>query len=402
MTRIIHLAFPRSIQRNVIVLCIMAFLADLMFGIIGPTFSLFAISLGGTLVLVGTLGGLVNLTRLASTIPAGMGSDLWGRKGTLLLGFALLTVATGAYGLVQDPDLLFVPRLLEGAGTALALTVGIAALSEAAPPLERGSAIGLYMTSMGLGYSLGGALGGSMVERLGFARAYQLVALVPLVTLVILWRFYRPVEEAPAAVAAPTDVGAVLRLALHAYLLPANLGNFLVSMTFSATVLSFFPLYAASAGVSAAVFGAFFGLRSLLSTLVRMPVGMLAPGRTLPLMTGAMAVIMIAMGFVPATSSPPLLLVLLCAEGFAYGSFITVGQTHASEYDSAQRGTVLGVYSAFGSFGSTLGSVLLGLLAQSAGLSSVFYATSVLLAIGIAPMLWLGRSAASRAWPDRS
>jgi sugar phosphate permease len=47
------------------------------------------------------------------------------------------------------------------------------------------------------------------------------------------------------------------------------------------------------------------------------------------------------------------------------------------------------VYSIFAWLGSVLGSVFLGLLAQSAGLPSVFYATSLTIGIGV---ILMGRS----------
>jgi MFS family permease len=369
----------------------MIFLSDVVFGILGPTFSLFVVSLGGSLAIVGVLGGIVNLTRLASAIPTGIASDLWGRKSSLVLGLALLTVSLGAYSLISDPLLLASVRVIEGLGTAAVLTVGIAALSDAVPLPERGGAIGIYMTAMGFGYALGGAIGGSVVQALGFALAYQVVALVPVVALVLLMWLFLPGPARPVAVVPlRADAAGMLRLGFDRYLLPANLGNFLISMTFSATVVAFVPLYAASVGVSAAVFGSIFGVRSLLSTLVRIPVGMVARGRTHTLMISSLAIVMTAMAVVPSTAGPVPLLMLLCAEGIAYGCFITVGQIHISSFDSQRRGAVLGIYSTFASLGSTLGSIVLGILAQTTGLANVFYATSLAIALGILGIGWLG------------
>jgi len=374
-------------------LCLMIFLANVLFGVQAPTFSLFVASLGGSRAVVGALSSVFGLTRLVSAISAGLVSDLWGRKGALVSGLALLVVSTSAYGLVSDPRLLFLIRVVEGLGRATVLTVGMAALSDAVLPMKRGGAIGVYMTVGGLGYSLGGALGGFTAEVLGFAGTYRLVALVPLIGLVLVAVGYRPPrDKAMCLVGALPDHVPMHRLAFDRYLLPANLGNFLIILTFAATIVVFFPLYAASVGVSPAVLGALFGARSLLSTVVRFPTGMLAmPGRTLPLMLGAIALVMVVMWLVPVTGDPSILLVLICAEGFAFGSFITVGQAHVTAYGEGQRGIVLGVYAAFASLGTTIGSLMLGVLAEVIGLPEVFHATGIMLALGLAVMWLIGR-----------
>lgn len=371
----------------------MVFLADVMFGILAPTFPIFVVSLGGSLALLGALSSVISLTRLVSTIPVGIASDLWGHKGALISGLTLLVASTGAYGFVNDPRPLFLICIVQGLGMATLFTVGMAALSDAVATTKRGGAIGVYMTVMGLGYSLGGALGGSLADALGFAVTYRLAALAALAGLVLVAVGYRPPrDEAVRLVGALPDHVVMSRLTFDRYLLPANLGNFLIHLTFTATVVSFFPLYATSVGVRPTVLGSLFGVRSLLSTAVRLPTGLLAaPGRTLPLMLEAVSLAMIAIWLVPTTSDPLKLLVLLCAEGIAFGSFITVGQAHITARGADQRGMVLGLYATFASLGSTLGSLMLGILAEAVGVAWVFHATGAVLAMGLVVMWLTGR-----------
>jgi len=382
-----------SLDRDAIILCMTAFLSDIMFGILGPTFSLFVVSIGGSLAVVGALSSIINLTRLVSTFPAGLASDLLGRKRMLALSLALLIAGTGAYGLVSDPRLLFLIRVVEGLGMATFFTGGMAALSDAVPVAKRSTAIGVYMTALGSGYALGGVLGGFLTDALGFAATYRLAALMPVAGLVLVTVGYRPPsDDTMRSFNALPSQTSMRQLSLDRYLLPANLGNFLIGLTFLATVLGFFPLYAASVGIRPAVLGVLFGVRSLLSTAVRLPTGLLAtPDRTLPLMSYALALAMVAMWLVPATGNPLILLILLCAEGIAYGSFVTTGQAHVTTHGEAQRGMVLGVYATFSSLGCTVGSLMLGVLAEVIGLSAVFHATGIMLALGLAGVWLMGR-----------
>lgn len=381
---------PGKAYRNASLLCVMIFLTDLRLGILAPNFPIFIVSLGGTVALVGALAGLFSLTRLVSSIPAGLASDSWGRKRVLIAGLVLLAGSTGAYGFVHDLQILYPIRVLEGLGHCVIYTVGAAALSDSVPPARRGSAIGVYMMSMGFGNSLGGTLGGTLADLLGTATAFWIASSAVLLGLVAVALLYRSSSNAKMLGAASSfDWGAVRQWVLNRSLLPANLGIFVMSMTFNAAVLSFFPLYAVSLGIKGGALGAMFGMRNLVSTVVRFPVGTQAvPSRRFPLMLGTVALAMMAIWSVPFATDSLQLTVLLCAEGMAFGSFITIGQAHMNAQSERHRGIILGIYATFGSLGSTLGAFALGPLAQAAGISSVFPATSVLLAGSLAAM-WL-------------
>ncbi len=382
--------FSRTTHCNAAVLCLMIFLSDLRLGILTPNFSIYVVSLGGSVAFVGMLAGLFSLIRLMSSIPVGFASDLWGRKTLLVSGLILAAGSTAAYGFVQDLSVLYLVRIVEGLGHCIIYTVGSAALSDSVSPARRGTAIGMYMMAMGFGNSLGAASGGTAADLLGFAPAFWIGALVLLLGLVVVALFYRP-EDNPSVrlAAAQLDLSELRRWIFDRGLLPANLGIFLTSLTFNSVVVSFFPLYAASIGVKGTLLGAMFGIRNLLSAVIRLPAGMQATAdRRRPLMLETIALTMLAMCLVPLVADPLRLGILLGAEGLAFGTFITVGQAHANNCSEKQRGIILGIYATFGSLGSTLGSFALGGLAQAGGVGWVFPAAAVLLAAGLA-MVWL-------------
>ncbi len=240
----------RTAYGNAAVLCLMIFLSDLRLGILSPIFSIYVVSLGGSVALVGVLAGLFSLTRLVCSIPVGFASDFWGRKIVLVGGLLLLGGSTSAYGFVQDLAPLYLIRVIEGLGHSIIYTVGAAALSDSVPPVRRGTAIGVYMMAMGFGNSLGAASGGTVADMLGFAPAFWMGSLGLWVGLLVVVLLYRPADSPGARlVAAQLDWGELRRWIFDRDLLPANLGVFLMSMTFNATVIPFFPLYAASIGV---------------------------------------------------------------------------------------------------------------------------------------------------------
>lgn len=382
--------------RHLSVLTAMIFLSDLAYGVIGPTFSLFVVSLGGSLALVGAIGAVFSLSRLLSSIPAGMASDVWGRKGTLCLGLAFLSGATFTYSLTKNPELLLIFRILEGLSAALILTTGITALTDDVRPDRRGRVLGVYMTAMGLGYAIGSALGGIMVQALDFVRAFQLTTLAPAIALALVVLGYHPAKKA-TAYNRPVFFNrtTMLKLSMHPRLLPANLGNFLIGLTFSGATVAFFPLYAVSIGMTAAVLGTAFGIRGLVSTIVRLPAGILSRHHARHLMLGSLVLVGLVMLAVPAMTQPNALVSLLMLEGLAYGVFVTSGQSYIDASAEGQRGTVQGVYATYGSLGSMVGAFVLGILAQFVDLASVFYATAIVVGIGVLAMLWLWRKAST-------
>jgi MFS family permease len=84
------------------------------------------------------------------------------------------------------------------------------------------------------------------------------------------------------------------------------------------------------------------------------------------------------------TDAPFLLGLLLLTEGIAFGTFLTSGQAFVAEFSTpATRGTAVGVYGTAGSLGSTLSPVVLGVIAEIWGVSTVFRVTGALIMIGL-------------------
>jgi MFS family permease len=138
-------------SKEVLALCAMAFMADICTGIITPTFSLYAKGLGASLTLIGALGGINGLTRIFSAVPVGLMSDSRGRKTVLSAGTLLFTLSSFLYTVVPNPYFLFPIRVLASVAVIATFFMGLAHLGDIVAEGERGLAIGLYTTCMGLG-----------------------------------------------------------------------------------------------------------------------------------------------------------------------------------------------------------------------------------------------------------
>jgi MFS family permease len=91
-------------------------------------------------------------------------ADRIGRKPPVLLGFALLAAGLAATALVHHFSLWIITAAVMGLGMALLYPNLIAAMSDVAPPLERGQILGTYRYWRDTGYAIGGLLLGLVAQ----------------------------------------------------------------------------------------------------------------------------------------------------------------------------------------------------------------------------------------------
>ncbi|MCB9160979.1 MAG: MFS transporter [Caldilineaceae bacterium] len=379
-------------QRAVWTMCVVVFTADVVSGIVVPTFSLYAASLGASLALIGLLTSFNGLTSIVASVPIGLLSDLRGRKQVLAGGMLLFALSSAFYTMVPNPWLLIPVRVMGSLGMIAVFMVGVAYMGDVVAKEDRGLAVGLYSTAMGLGFTVGPAAGGLLAERYGYRAGFWLAAGVALVGFfVALWGL-APKQRQPAGSTPVTTVPMATRLRLMAQepnLLAASLANLANNVVFT-TVFSFVPLFAASLTIGQAAIGSMFAGRALASTVARLPTGLLTtriPSKYL--MISALALAGLTLMLVAQVDSPAALAVLMLVDGVAFGMYLTAGQSFITENAAdLDRGTAMGVYNTAGSIGGTIGPFALGILAGVVGLAAVFRVTAVVALAG-AVTLWL-------------
>jgi DHA2 family multidrug resistance protein-like MFS transporter len=134
-----------------------------------------------------------------------------------------------------------------------------------------------------------------------------------------------------------------------------------------------------------------FAVRAVVSTVARLPCGMLAGAvGSRQVMIGALGLELAAILGMGSTERPVALGALLALEGIAFGGFLTAAHAFIAEHTVAEtRGAAIGLYSAAGSIGSTLAPLGLGLVATELGLAAVFFVTAGLLVVGLAVLGWM-------------
>ena len=124
-----------------------------------------------------------NVTFAALPLAAGTVADRIGRRRVLLVGIALVGLASAL--LVVAPSMMFVnlARTLQGCGAAAVLASGAAILAHATSGHRRQLAFGILGTSFGMGLAVGPMVAGALTQSWGWRSVFALVALLSLPAL---------------------------------------------------------------------------------------------------------------------------------------------------------------------------------------------------------------------------
>ncbi len=133
------------------------------------------------------LAYLLTQTTLLPSI--GRLGDMIGKKRLYTAGIAIFTLGSVLCGLSSTVYWLIGARVVQAVGSAMALGLGMAIVTEAFPPQERGKALGLNGTFVSIGVVIGPTLGGLMLNSLSWHWIFFVNLPVGLLGMVLAWRF---------------------------------------------------------------------------------------------------------------------------------------------------------------------------------------------------------------------
>ncbi|MDR3563746.1 MAG: MFS transporter [Negativicutes bacterium] len=133
-------------------------------------------------------------------LPSGALADRFGVKSVLGFSAAIWSLASAATGLVGGLATLIAARLGVGVGEAAVWPVSTKMASEAFPPKERGTAVGLYQSGARLGYAATPIIMGFLIAHYSWRMAFVITGIGSLLWCV-LWYFWHKGQGEPAPAA---------------------------------------------------------------------------------------------------------------------------------------------------------------------------------------------------------
>jgi len=105
------------------------------------------------------------LTLATLTLSIGRLGDMLGKKRIYTTGFAVFTIGSVLSGLAPGIEWLIGFRVLQAVGASMIFALGMAIITQAFPPGERGRALGISGALVSIGIVVGPSLGGFIVDQ---------------------------------------------------------------------------------------------------------------------------------------------------------------------------------------------------------------------------------------------
>jgi EmrB/QacA subfamily drug resistance transporter len=122
-------------------------------------------------------------------VPFGKIADIYGQKKIFLYGISIFAAASFVMTMVPSPNLLIAIRVIQGLGSGMIFGTTVAILSSVFPPGERGKALGIYITSVYFGLSLGPFLGGVLTQYFGWRSIFFVNVPIGIVAIILVtWK----------------------------------------------------------------------------------------------------------------------------------------------------------------------------------------------------------------------
>ena len=111
---------------------------------------------------------IYDLVLIGLIITMGRLGDLFGRRRFYTVGFLIFVTASAICGVTQTTGQLIFFRAVQALGGSMIAANGRAIVSVNLPPEERGRALGLTSTAFHIGFLIGPALGGFLIDSIGW------------------------------------------------------------------------------------------------------------------------------------------------------------------------------------------------------------------------------------------
>jgi MFS family permease len=356
-----------------------SFLLSFGQGVLVPTLPVFAKGFGVSFSLVSLVIAAAGVGTLAADLPAGLALGRFGRQRAMLVGISLVASTTLVIALWHQFSVLLVCRLVGGVGTALWGISRHAYITAVAPRSQRGKFIATFGGINRLGLFAGPFIGGVVGHRFGLSWSFVLAALFAALAAPLAVLFIQDPRERVAVVPPRHLRWESVRRLLRTHradVVSAGSAQIFAAMIRSGRQL-IIPLYGAYAlNLNVASIGVILTVSTAIDMLLFMPAGWVMDrfGRKVASVP-SFAVMAVGVALIPVATNFLGLLIAACVIGFGNGmgsgSMMTLGADLAPP-DAV--GEFLGIWRFVGDAGQAGGPLVVGIVADTLGLTATAFA----------------------------
>lgn len=370
----------RSFNKEYIKICGAGFFLYFSYALSrSPIIPLYAKSLGASPQMIGLAVAASTITGIFIKMPAGIISDILGRRTILIIGSLFFAFTPFFYPIVSSVIILIIIRLLHGNATAIFGPTVSATISDIADKQQRGVQLGFFSSIQGIGQTLGALLGGFFISYKGFGFSFSASGFIGLIGLLFILFLEKHDEQHER-----NDLFKKFMLGIKE--IASNKNIVITSLTIASQMVvvgaynAFLPLYAKDiVKIEAWQIGIIFGIQTTTTLFARPFMGRFSDktGRK-PIIFTALIINSILISVLPLIKSFEMLLVF----GMVWGLGTSVITSVAAAFitDLAKRenfGAAHGTYGTIFDIGEALGPIVAGFILTSLSYNWMFFIVGV-------------------------
>jgi MFS transporter, DHA1 family, multidrug resistance protein len=352
-----------------------------------PALPLFIRSFGVPVSTVGFIAAASTVVGILVSIPAGILSDIIGRRKVILIAAVVFATAPFLYLLITQPWHLVLVRIYHGLATAILGPVAMAAVADTFV-IGRGERMGWYSSATMVGRFIAPFIGGFLIFGNDFHWVYIADGFAGVLALIAALRL-------PLSGTASCATGEALKNhslkyrdeIVYVFRNPGILATSGIEATqyFAFGCLeTFLPIYLnEKAGYSAWQIGILFTAQIVAATLTKPIMGRLSDryGR-IPLISGGLLLGAVTTGFMAFSTNYIILIVLIAIFGLGLATVTaSTGALVADLSHAYSRGSAMGILSSIMDVGQSAGPMVTGILVGAFSYRSAFGIVGIAMAI---------------------
>ncbi|MEM3366664.1 MAG: MFS transporter [Nitrososphaeria archaeon] len=326
--------------------------------VVVPLIPRYVLSMGSSPTVIGLAVSSISVTALLFRPLFGFLCDRFSKSRLMIYSTILASLAYAILFFSRDIIGVVISRLIEGVALAAFVPTSIASAVECANEQNLGEMLGWRSLMVGLGYSLGPAIGGFLSSIFGYTFTFGIASVLLLMTI--------PLIKTESIVRSSKKAEPLLKGVFE----KGFVSSFISTIMYAAAwmgMLTFISAYLKIIGYGDLEIGLFVSFQAASSLIFRIFSGKLSNTRPDVITYLGLAVMTFSFIMMILFIVPPYLFLASAIFGIGTGLFIPGSQTLALRHAEKNSGFLSGILSMSVEFGNMVGPIMFGMLIQWVG-----------------------------------